>query len=175
MLKTQTPNVDAQTKRTLRLGLDSAFAFYVCVFSSFFFFLGADFVDFSTINSASVHCSWTHKQHFSIIFSLKMGPTVLFTHLKIILLHYFQFSVFSFSKISSIQTDPQLTLVDLACYLPHLIYDLTYSQQHLSLLPLHSQLTLQYRSVMAETSIDAITSQAAKLNWLKSKVNLEVV
>ena len=27
-----------------------------------------------------------------------MGPTVLFTHLKIILLQYFQFSVFSFSN-----------------------------------------------------------------------------
>ena len=36
-----------------------------------------------------------------------MGPTVLFTHLKIILLQCFQFSVFSFSKISSIQTDPK--------------------------------------------------------------------
>ena len=35
-----------------------------------------------------------------------MGPTTLFTHLKIILLQCFQFSVFSFSKISSIQTDP---------------------------------------------------------------------
>ena len=31
---------------------------------------------------------------------------VLFIHLKIILLQYFQFLVFSFSKISSIQTDP---------------------------------------------------------------------
>ena len=27
-----------------------------------------------------------------------MGPTVLFTHLKIILLQYFQFSVFNFSN-----------------------------------------------------------------------------
>ena len=34
-----------------------------------------------------------------------MGLTVLFTHLKIILLQCFQFSVFSFSKISSIQTN----------------------------------------------------------------------
>ena len=50
----------------------------------------------------------THKLHFSEIFSLKIGPTVLFTHLKIILLQYFQFSVFSFSKISSIQTDPNI-------------------------------------------------------------------
>ena len=35
-----------------------------------------------------------------------VGPTALFTHLKIILLQCFQFSIFSFSKISSIQTDP---------------------------------------------------------------------
>ena len=34
-----------------------------------------------------------------------MGPTILFTHLKIILLQYFQFLVFNFSKISFIQTD----------------------------------------------------------------------
>ena len=33
-----------------------------------------------------------------------MGPTVLFTHFKIILLQYFQFSVLT--TISSIQTDP---------------------------------------------------------------------
>ena len=43
-----------------------------------------------------------HKLHFLSIFSLKMGLTLLFTHLKIILLQYFQFSVFNFSKISSI-------------------------------------------------------------------------
>ena len=58
----------------------------------------------STVNSIHVYCLWTHKFHFLSIFSLKMGPTVLFTHLKIILLQYFQFSVFSFNKISSIQT-----------------------------------------------------------------------
>ena len=39
-----------------------------------------------------------------------MGPTTLFTHLKIILLQCFQFSVFSFSKISPIQTDPNWIL-----------------------------------------------------------------
>ena len=38
----------------------------------------------------------THKFHFSATFSLKMGPTVLFTHLKIILLQYFSVSVFNF-------------------------------------------------------------------------------
>ena len=35
---------------------------------------------------------------------LKMGPTALFNHSKIILLRYFQFS--AFSKISCIRTDP---------------------------------------------------------------------
>ena len=59
------------------------------------------------INSTSVYCLRTNKFHFSVTFSLKMDLTVLFTHLKIILLQCFQFSVFSFSKISSIQTDPQ--------------------------------------------------------------------
>ena len=58
------------------------------------------------VNSVYVHCSRIHKLHFSATFSLKMGPTVLFTHLKIILLQCFQFSIFSFSKISYIQTDP---------------------------------------------------------------------
>ena len=42
-----------------------------------------------------MYCLRTHKFHFSVTFSLKMGPTVLFTHLKIILLQYF--SIFSFS------------------------------------------------------------------------------
>ena len=36
---------------------------------------------------------------------LKIGPTVLFTHLKIILLQYFQFQFLVSAKISSIQTD----------------------------------------------------------------------
>ena len=56
-------------------------------------------------------CQWVlctvhgiHKPLFSTKLSLKMGLIVLFTHLKIILLQCFQFSVFS--KISSIQTDP---------------------------------------------------------------------
>ena len=58
----------------------------------------------SSVNNISVHYLWTHKLHVSITFSLKIGPTILFTHLKIIFLQYFQFSVFSFSKINSIQT-----------------------------------------------------------------------
>ena len=47
------------------------------------------------MNSAFMHCSRTHKYHFLSTFSLKMGPTILFTHLKIISLQ--RFSVFNFS------------------------------------------------------------------------------
>ena len=63
-------------------------------------------VDYSIVNSASLNCLQIHKYHFLTISSLKMDPTVLFKHLKVILLKCFQFSVFNFSKISSIQTDP---------------------------------------------------------------------
>ena len=62
--------------------------------------------DRSSVNSVSVHCLRTHKFHFLSIFSLKMGPTVLFTYLKIILLQCFQFLVFNFRKINSIQINP---------------------------------------------------------------------
>ena len=49
----------------------------------------------------------THKPLFSTTFLLKMGLTALFTHLKIILLQCFQFSVFN--KINCIQTNPNFT------------------------------------------------------------------
>ena len=101
----------------LRLDWTSAFGVFLFSFFSFFFFfflarvceicgycsctvqwtVAAKF-DFSIFFSQSVHivhCSWTHKFHFSKTFTLKMSLTVLFTHLKIILLQYF--SVFSFS------------------------------------------------------------------------------
>ena len=92
----------------LRLGTTFASAF---TFSFFFFHaferlsvtvhalcMNSSRKVFLTFFSQSVHtmyCLWTHKFHFSATFSLKMVPTVLFTHLKIILLQYF--SVFSFS------------------------------------------------------------------------------
>ena len=74
-------------------------------FIFFFFFFSTAKVDFSTMNNAQMYCSQTHKYHF---LTLKMGFTALFTYLKIILLQYFQFSAFSFNKISSIQTYPKL-------------------------------------------------------------------
>ena len=50
-----------------------------------------------------VHCSGESQVHNSANFTLKLDLTALFTYLKIILLHYFQFSA-----ISSIQIDPEL-------------------------------------------------------------------
>ena len=75
----------------------------VCVhvlMRSLFFFLAA-FVDFGgqilllwTVNTLFTYCADT----VYVLKILKIGPTVLFTHLKIILLQCFQFSVFSFSN-----------------------------------------------------------------------------
>ena len=48
----------------------------------------------------------THKCHISATFSLKMDPTILFIHLKIILLQCFQFQFSISTTISSIQTNP---------------------------------------------------------------------
>ena len=50
-----------------------------------------------------MHCSWDPQVQNSVNFKLKLGLTALFTHLKIILLQYFQFSV-----ISGIQTNPKM-------------------------------------------------------------------
>ena len=59
-----------------------------------------------------VHYSWDSQVQILANFSLKLGLTVLFTYLKIILLQCFQFSV-----INGIQTDPiiYLTFVCLHC------------------------------------------------------------
>ena len=48
----------------------------------------------------SVYCLWDLQVRKSAKTTLKLGPTVLFTYLKIILLQYFQYSA-----ISGIQTD----------------------------------------------------------------------
>ena len=51
-----------------------------------------------------VHCSLDQQLLYPEKNILKMGPTALVNHSKIILLRYFQFS--AFSKISCIRTDP---------------------------------------------------------------------
>ena len=66
------------------------FAFYL---SFFFFFLARVF---ALGDKSNVHALFSTVHGLKKI--LKMGPTVLFTHLKIILLQRFQFSVSSFSK-----------------------------------------------------------------------------
>ena len=104
-----------------------AFGKHVCVsqthvlrFQPFFFFLHVFQANIFTIHSLlwllfmnsshniwlflwivhDVYCSRTHKFYFLTTFSLKMGPTVLFTHLKIILLQYFSVFSFQFSAVS---------------------------------------------------------------------------
>ena len=79
----------------------------VCVSRFFFFFFFQRFGKtwllfmYCSMNSNSkcwlfcrkqciMYCSWSHKFHFLATFSLKMGHTILFTHLKIILLQWFQ-------------------------------------------------------------------------------------
>ena len=57
----------------------------------FFFFFKQHILTFQPVYPYTVHRSY--KLHFSAIFSLKMDPMTLFTHLKIILLQCFQFSV----------------------------------------------------------------------------------
>ena len=65
---------------------------------------------FHTFQEDKFHCSCTILGTYNHFIQkkkiLKMGPTVLFTHLKIILLQCFQFSVFS--KINCIQTECEM-------------------------------------------------------------------
>ena len=58
------------------------------------------------LNVSLVHYLRDPQISFLVKFSLKIGLTALFTHLKIILLQYFQFST-----INDIQTDPKLLLL----------------------------------------------------------------
>ena len=107
-------NVDAESavsKQVLGCGLDLCLlrpCLLQCTFQVFFVLIITYFgvmrllfmycslntnVDFLIVNSAFMHCLRTHKFYFLTIFLLKMGLMVLFIHLKIILLQYFQFSI----------------------------------------------------------------------------------
>ena len=85
----------------------SFFFAYICETCSYCLYTVQSWIFFSLFNPSvhTVHCLWTHKFYFSATFLLKMSLTVLFTHLKIILLQCFSFSVFS-----CIQTDLRLRL-----------------------------------------------------------------
>ena len=106
-------NTIRDTKRTMcpfgeHWKLRCVLPFTFCLFFfSFLFFIQLQHLTQSSVNNAFVHCSCTHKFHFSTTFSLKMGLATLFTHLKIILLQCFQFQFSVSVTISSIQTDPK--------------------------------------------------------------------
>ena len=70
----------------LSIRLDLHLRIHICVSFLFFFFSQPYVLTFQqwTVHPCTVHGS--HKLHFSATFSLKMGLTALFTHLKIILL-----------------------------------------------------------------------------------------
>ena len=76
--------------------------------SHFFFWRRAPQVGLCTIQWVPCTIQWvpctvymTYKHLFSTKFLLKMGLTALFTHLKIILLQYFLFSVFNNKQYSN--------------------------------------------------------------------------
>ena len=69
--------------------------FCVCIFFFFFFFTCVFCFLRQITLFITVHGTHNHFIQKNI---LKMGPMVLFTYLKIILLQYFQFSIFNFNK-----------------------------------------------------------------------------
>ena len=90
--------------RTLSVGLDPHFQTHVCVFRPLFFFF---FLFSQRVNSKITWIYYTrNKKHCSRTIH---GSHDTFTHLKIILLRYFQFSVSA--KISCIQTEPKSLMI----------------------------------------------------------------
>ena len=86
-----------------RFVLPTPVSAFVCLFA--FFYLSRDCWLWGVNNAHQwVPCTIhkTFKPHFLATFSLKMGPTILFTHLKIILLQCFQFSIVSKRTLSVI-------------------------------------------------------------------------
>ena len=71
--------------------MDCVLAMRIYVWLFFFFFLGRSAFQVWQWVPCTIHK--THKSLFSTKLSLKINHTALFTHLKIILLQYFQFSV----------------------------------------------------------------------------------
>ena len=86
--------------------MDSCSCFHVHVFSFFFSFFHVFFAFWDKYYCLSLFITLFTGSTTTLFRKkiLKMSLTVLFTHLKIILLQYFQFSVSV--TISSIQTDP---------------------------------------------------------------------
>ena len=83
------------SKKYITKGAKRASQTHVLRFFCFFVFFFSQNIWLFLWTVHGMQCSRIHKFHISATFSLKMGPTVLFTHLKIILLQYF--SVFNFN------------------------------------------------------------------------------
>ena len=95
-------------KKTYSTRLDSAFMrlrFVLPRFVLFFFFYNHTILpsELWTVHGCTVY--GFYKFHFLVTFSLKIDHMILFTHLKIISLQYFQLQFLVSTKISSIQTD----------------------------------------------------------------------
>ena len=84
---------------------------FFSMFSSFFFFFFQPaIVDFVNCEQCICVLFTVPQIIFLTNFLLKMGPTTLFTHLKIISLQCFQFQFLVSAKISSIQTHPKCVI-----------------------------------------------------------------
>ena len=76
----------------------------------FFFFFQPTIVDFVNCEQCICVLFTVPQITFLTTFLLKMGPTTLFTYLKIISLQCFQFQFSVSAKISSIQTHPKCVI-----------------------------------------------------------------
>ena len=113
--------------KLLRQGLDTHFEFCVCIllFLFLFLFLSRVSMGLEQLQLLFMHCSWTVAATFdnspvnsALVHCSRVSHTLIFSHFFIKngphdTIHTFKnyfatvFSVFSFSKISSIQTDPK--------------------------------------------------------------------
>ena len=80
--------------------------------------------------------------------NLKLNPTILFTHLKIILLQYFQFSA-----ISGIQIDPSVSLESTFCVFSNIHIFLVGSVHY----PLNSQVLFSAKTTLKLSLITLFT------------------
>ena len=93
----------------------SAFGKHVARFAFllFFFFFMSRNIWFFMWTVHGVHCLRIYKFYFLATFSLKMGHTILFTYLKIILLQYFSIFSFNFQFLTVSKRTPRFNDLEL--------------------------------------------------------------
>ena len=79
----------------------------------FFFFFFSQNIWLFMWTMHGVHCLQTYKFYFLATFSLKMGLTILFTYLKIILLQYFSIFSFNFQFLTVSKQTPRFNDLEL--------------------------------------------------------------